>query len=239
MSTFKTTIFAPMWDCQLPLNVNDLNLRPEMKTLPASHQYPTEAIFVVVRSALGDFVRHSLWHLDFLDPSLKVLAKQLPDGGNLDTLDRDIEDRYLKYCNLEIPLHFMTVWTARSYLAKLHLLEFYAKAARSSVPPSDSERDIVSNHSIRMLASDSNLMTSPLVNGFQWHLQFLFPFPAYIHLLQDLKRRPTQSQAVTAWKTMSDNYTARAMSLERQDGYFFTTSKQPDYKSPTNVQEDY
>jgi len=46
----KTTTLDPTWDCKIPLNVNDSDLRPEMKGPPAIQGKSTEAPFAIVRS---------------------------------------------------------------------------------------------------------------------------------------------------------------------------------------------
>ena len=80
VASSKTTTLDPTWDCKIPLNVNDSDLRPEMKDPPANQANPTEALFAVVRSELGEFIRHSVFHLDFSSPALKPIAKNLQNG---------------------------------------------------------------------------------------------------------------------------------------------------------------
>ena len=130
MTNYKTTKLTPTWDCKIPLNVNDSDLRPEMKEPPEAVGKSTEAIFAVVRGELGEFVRNTMFYLDFTAPALKPIAKDvqngpIPEGGELVTLDKMIEDRYLKSCDPENPLHFMTIWTARAFLAKYRLMEHH------------------------------------------------------------------------------------------------------------------
>jgi hypothetical protein len=91
-----------------------------MTTPPTEQQYPTETIYLVVRSKLDDYVRRSDWYLDLTDPGLKALNNRYP-AGDVDVLERSIEADHLQYCNPDIPLHLMTMWTARGYLCKLRL----------------------------------------------------------------------------------------------------------------------
>ena len=110
----KSILLIPTWDCRTPLNVNDFDLQQEMKNAPAVRAQSTEAHFAVVRSEMGDYVRNSAFHLDFVDPALKAIAKDvqqgpIPEGGELVALESIIEDKYLRFCNPENSLHFMTV----------------------------------------------------------------------------------------------------------------------------------
>ena len=226
MADYKIAMLAPTWDCKTPLNLNDFDLQPEMKNPPAAQEKSSEALFAVVRSEMGEFVRHSAFHLDFVSPALKAVAKDVqgghvPEGGELVALEKMIEDSHLKFCNPENPLHFMTIWTARGYLAKNRLLEHYSKFPRSSVQPTDLQRDAAISYALSMLECDTNLMTSPLTKGYLWFVHFHFPFPAYIHIVQDLRMRPVSDHAERAWEIMSNNYDARFMHLGQDGNPFF------------------
>ena len=222
----KSGMLVPTWDCRTPLNVNDFDLQPEMKDPPAVQGKSTEALFAVVRSEIGEFVRHSAFHLDFTIPALKTIAKDVqrgsvPEGVELITLEKMIEDKYLKFCNPENPLHFMTIWMARSHLAKNRLIETYSRVSKSFMQQTDAQRDTVISYALNMLECDTKLMTSRLTKGYLWLIQFHFPFPAYIHIIQDLRRRPVADHAEQTWETMSDNYEARFMPLGQADDPFF------------------
>ncbi|OJJ96982.1 hypothetical protein ASPACDRAFT_33567 [Aspergillus aculeatus ATCC 16872] len=222
MSDDKTASLAPTWDCKVPLNVNDFELQPEMKTPPAPNNRPTEMLFAVVRSELADFVRHSAFHLNFTNPSLNTIATRLTDEtAQLVSLERALEEKYLAFCNPENALHFMTLWTMRGSLAKSRLLQHYSQCSNTSVPPTDAQRNTGIAHALRMLECDTELMTSPLTQGYRWLVHFHFPFPAYIHLLQDLKKRPVEAHADRAWEAMSDNYAVRMMDASQDDRPFF------------------
>ena len=214
MSDYKTATLLPTWDCRTPLNLNDFDLRPEMKEPPPVQEKTSEALFVVVRSEMGEFVRHSAYHLDFVNPALKAIAKDIQgshgsEGGALLALEKTIEEKHLKFCNTENPLQFMTIWTARLFLARNGLLEHYARFPNSSVPQTDAQRDSAIGHALGMLECDTELTISPLTKGYLWFLNLHFPFLAYVHICQDLRARPASTHAERTWATMSDNYEAR------------------------------
>lgn len=226
LADYKTAMLVPTWDCRTPLNLNDFDLQPEMKDPPAVQEKSSEALFAVVRSEMGEFVRHSAFHLDFVSPALKAVAKDVqgghvPEGGKLVALEKMIEDNHLKFCNPGNPLHFMTIWTARGYLAKNRLLEHYSRFPRSSVQQTDVQRDAAISHALSMLECDTNLMTSPHTTGYLWFVHVHFPFPAYIHIVQDLRMRPVSDHAERTWEIMSDNYEARFMFLGQDDNPLF------------------
>lgn len=213
MADHRTATLAPTWDCKIPLNVNDSDLRPEMKEPPAVQEKPTDALFAVVRSELGDFVRHKMFHLDFTSPALKPIFTTGQHGSNsegteLANLEKIIEDKYLKSCDPENPLHFMTTWWMRAYIAKSRLLEHHSRYSGSNIHQTDVQRDSAISHALRMLECDTQFRTSPLTKRFLWLIHLHFPFPAYIQIVRDLRRRPLCDYAERAWEVMSDNFEA-------------------------------
>ncbi|KAF7563413.1 hypothetical protein G7046_g724 [Stylonectria norvegica] len=225
LSDYKNAILAPTWDCKIPLNVDDSDLRSEMTLPPAIHGKPTGAIFTVARSELGEFIRHSSSHLDFTNPALKSLAKGtehglVPEGKRIVNLEKTMEDKYLKDCNPENPLHFMALWTARGHIAKARLVEGYARHSMPFEQRTDAQRDAGICDAIKLLKCDTKLVTSPLTKGYLWHIHLHFPFPAYIHIVQDLRKRPAAKYAEQAWQAMSENYQARFGKLKEDDNPF-------------------
>jgi hypothetical protein len=225
LADFKATTLTPTWDCRVPLNVNDSDFRLEMREPPQVQGPCTEALFVVVRSELGDFVRHTMFHLDFTTPALKPVAKDvrhspIPEGSELVHLEQMIEDKYLKFCDPENPLHFMTIWMTRAYLARCRLMEHYSRYSGLSVHQ-EAQHDAVISYALRMLECDTKIRASPLTKGFLWLTHFHFPFAAYLQIAQNLKHRPVSDQAEQAWEVMSDNHAARFSILSEDVGPFF------------------
>ncbi|AEO69707.1 uncharacterized protein THITE_2053454 [Thermothielavioides terrestris NRRL 8126] len=221
---YKTATLSPTWDCRPPLNLNDFELRAETKSLPQVSERPTEAFFVVLRSELSDFVRHSAFHLDFIDPLLTSFAQTKmatrgsgsspPTPRDLAELQRNVEER-LRLCDPQNPLQFMTIWTARGYLARCFLLEHCWKHLTSSPSQqADGHSAAAVGYALSVVQCDTRLMTSPLTKGFLWYHESFFPFLGYTYLLQRLRKRPADEQADLAWEVMSDNYEARNMTAK-------------------------
>ncbi|KAH8653930.1 putative C6 transcription factor [Tricladium varicosporioides] len=228
MADYKNTTLAPTWDCRTPLNINDTDLQPEMRELPMAQGKPTDALFAAVRSELGDFVRHTTFHLDFTSPVLKPIFKTQSsldsDGDNLANLEKTIQNKYLKFCDLDNALHFMTIWWTRAYLAKCCLWEHHSRYSSSPVHPTDAQREAAISYALRMLECDTKLRSSPLTKRFLWLIHLHFAFPAYLQILQDLRKRPGSEQADQAWEAMSANYEARFVFVAQdRDSPFYTT----------------
>ncbi|ETN42291.1 uncharacterized protein HMPREF1541_04232 [Cyphellophora europaea CBS 101466] len=223
LSDFKASILNPTWDCKRPLNVNDFDLRREMKSLPTSHNQLTEALFVLVRYELGDLIRHSHFHLNYTSPSLKAIAKDPQDSG-LVSFENAVEERF-RLCNPENPLHFMTIWMTRAAIAKARLMEYYDRHATLSTHQPDEQRDTAISYALDMLRSDTKLVTSPLTKGYLWLVHLYFPLPAYMNIAQELARRPTGKLVQQAWSVMSDNYESRFTDLDHESPIFAIFAK--------------
>jgi hypothetical protein len=226
MTDYKTTQLVPTWDCRIPVNVNDFDLRPEMMTRPRDQEASTEALFAAVRGEIGNFIRHNALHLDFINPMLKHVAKATqhvfdPYDDNLNGLENIIENRYLKYCNLENPLHYITVWWARNYLAKYRFFLHCSQHSRSPDDQDTEQRNAILSHALRMLECDTAMMSSPLTKGYRWLIQFHFPFPAYVRIVQDLRTRPVGAHADRAWDLMNSNYAVRFVDMEPSANLLF------------------
>lgn len=218
LSDYKDTSLVPTWDCRPPRNVNDLDLRPQMKTWPEIHEKPSEALFAVVRGELADFVRHSAFHINFINPSLNAIARPKAtrygytvEGDDFVTFEKLIEDKYLCFCDPDNPVHFMTIWITRGMLARYRLLQYYSRQSTSSAQPMDEQRKAAISCALSMLECDTKLRTNPLTKGFLWLVDMHIPALAFNHILSGLRNRPDEDYAEKAWETMSDNYEARAV----------------------------
>jgi hypothetical protein len=211
LASSKVVTLDPSWDCKVPSNLNDSDLRPDMNELPINHGQATESLFTTVRDEMADFVRHSEAHLDFTNPAWKPMARHLRDTAAMDPsglkeLEDMIERKYLGSCDPGNPIHYVTIWTARSHLAKCYLMDHLSQHSGSCTRWPRAQRDAVFSYALRMLECDTMIMKSPLVKGFKWFNHFYFPFLAYLHLIQDLKTRPVDTLMRRAWDVMNENY---------------------------------
>ncbi|CAF3556337.1 unnamed protein product [Fusarium graminearum] len=206
----KPTTLVPSWDCALPTNVSDSELREETKTPPKVQDQATEAIFAIVRGEIGEFYRNSPFYLAFTNPVMKPLAKKLPPGGDV-TLEKMIEDKYLRFCDPDNRVHYMTMWTARSNIMNCRLMNDYLTYLDTSTQYRSDRQEAAVSCALHWLECDTKIAGSQLTKNFRWFLQLHFPFPAYIRVIQHLKGQPFSDQTERAWKVMHDNYSVRAI----------------------------
>jgi hypothetical protein len=226
LSDFRATMLIPTWDCRMPLNLNDFDLRPGMKLPPQSHKNVSEAIFTIVRSEFGEFIRFNSFHLDFVNPAFKTLAanthgNKYSPHSSLSALESYIETTYLTHCDLENPLHYTTVWWARHHFAKYAFLIHSSRHAHNPSQQTPAQLDTAASYALRMLECDTKLMSSALTQPYRWLISFHFPFPAYVRIIQDIVKRPLSAHAALAWETMDANYAVRIVNLEGSNNPMF------------------
>ncbi|CAD0081650.1 unnamed protein product, partial [Aureobasidium vineae] len=217
MGDYRAVTLSPSWNCKIPANLNDNDLQPEMNTMSKSHDRPTETTMAILRYEVADLVRHSPFFLDFTRPALKSIAAPNDHGGTLEALQQKIEDKYLRHLNPENSLHFMTLWLTRGHIARYLLFQHFSISPETQT---QQQRDSAVSYALNMLDCDTKILTHPSTKRHSWFLYFHFPFPAYIHILQYLKREPLAQHTETCWKTMSSSCKVRFADPE-QDGHPF------------------
>ncbi|KAF1830182.1 hypothetical protein BDW02DRAFT_113218 [Decorospora gaudefroyi] len=211
----RSATLIPTWDCKVAANVSDVDLRAETKNVAAAtghRQYPSEAVFVVMRTLVADCVRRAPSHLDFINPVLKSVASPTlvnasTESSRWTALEALLESDLLSCCDTENPLHYMTIWTARFALAKARFIQHLATFS----PSNEEQRDAGLSYARTMLECDTRLMASPLIKRFRWSVYIQMPFPAYVHLVHDLRKRPHGAHVELAWKAIGDNSAARLL----------------------------
>lgn len=116
----------------------------------------SEAHFAVVRSELYGFVRHDKFHSDFHASALESGAKHpsASEESELVALETRI-NKYLRLCDPENPLHFITIWATRTYLAKCRLVEHYSRFRDSLLGQTEAQLSAAIHHALNMLVSDA------------------------------------------------------------------------------------
>ena len=64
-------------------------------------------------------------------------------------------------------------------------------------------------HAIHMVECDTELRNPPLTRGYLWLIESWYsPVFAYLHILNQSAKHPSDEHTDKAWKTMCDNYEA-------------------------------
>lgn len=204
LSGAGATSLTSTWSTQLPSNINDTDLYPDMTTAPVEHGGVTEMIFVLLRCELADFNRHQR---SFPNQTQKAREKAITD------FESHLETKYLQYCDSNIPLHHIALLTARTQLAKMRL----HSSSYSKQSPQDKDKPFTA--ALTMLQNLAACFTNRTVIGqWKWYIVMNIPLDAYIFILSSLRDRTVGELADCAWATLNTINQPRDLTKRKETG---------------------
>ncbi|KHN96055.1 uncharacterized protein MAM_06160 [Metarhizium album ARSEF 1941] len=218
-------------DCKLPLNVNDSDLHVDGKELPSPHNGPTEMLFALTRleiamAVVSNSSRDSANtnNPDKPSPSSpSPSSKQSPAPPTIRIAGQDspsytlegfcahMEGTYLQHCDPRVPLHFFTLTMTRQTLSKMRVVTYLVRMYGTDEPLDDVERDNLLLLCVQMVEYDNVVHASHSLKPFKWFTAHHFPFPAYMFLSQELRRRCVGPVVERAWEAIAANHTLRGL----------------------------
>lgn len=220
------SIITQPWDTKPPLNVNDCDLYPDMREPPAEQDKATEMMFVLLRAQIGVFLTKEKPAIDtfdgvfsrFSDSTVLMVEK----NHEIDELEQMLEERLIRHCDEQIPLHHITSILARAAMCKMRLfahLPLVTQGCTSKESISGcstvAEEDLLFTNSLQILEYHIQIRTTASLRRFLWHTHF--QWQALVYLLAYLRTHPNRSSRTeTAW-TIIDRLFASHPELIRGD----------------------
>lgn len=210
LSLIMVKVLNHSWDCQVPRNVSDGEIHPQLSTLPTPLQPSTDSVFMAVLCEVAHVVRHA----DFY----QALFTSSEDGSGdtrvslgareLEELEQKVDIKYKAYQDAQSPLHLMTFCMKNIHISRWRLADSICNAGGLS---SAEHRENVFHHAIRMIESDSTVYSCPLTRGFRWLLKLNVPFPAYVYVVKELRRHLFTPAVEHAWEALATNFEVRGL----------------------------
>lgn len=162
-------------------------------------------------------------------PTVRSVARE-NISYTLEGFTEHIENQYLRHCDERIPLHFFTLTMTRQMLLKMRILAFLVRLGHGDAPPGasglgmpgregspqqaplpfdDAKRDELFFEAIRLIEYDVVLQEAPSLRPYKWFTYVHFPFPAYMFLVNELRRRTTGALVERAWEALTISYQRR------------------------------
>lgn len=213
------------WDTELPKNLNDDQLWPDMTETPVPQEGATEMIFCMVRYEFGRVFRTpSLAKL----PDDKVNVQGLYNAmrmqigpGNVDMMkleiaekDRRIDeteqrigDKFFRYVDAFNDLHVLSLGIARTAIASMRLMAHHPRQyadGGASLP--QKEKDTLFASAARILEYDCNAHSSPNLRRFRWHFAAFFQANAFVVVLSELCVRTQGTEVESTWHLVEECY---------------------------------
>ncbi|KAJ5587701.1 uncharacterized protein N7459_003466 [Penicillium hispanicum] len=190
-----------MFDTQLPLNVNDSDLRAEMTEPPAEREGATEMTFCLVRCEITRLV----WKIGYMSPNMqspnRVEELSLESRAALaqDLQDR-LEEHYLKYCNVNIPFFRLCVTVAWIIIFRTWLVVYYPPSQKDKTADLPSNiRDQLFLTSIKTLKLSNDLIINTDISRWLWHSKAHMQWHAIAFALSEICVRPPSEDCDRAW----------------------------------------
>jgi hypothetical protein len=215
MSGTGIAILSDSWDTQPPLNINDDQIWPGMSERPEEQKGATEMIFCLSRSCVGKFFTMSRKPMHGADPS------QFKDYNEVEPMireaEREVEEKYIRYCDIVNPLHFLTLGVARSAITAMRLRMRLPRVRNQTV--TDAERRELLQLSQKIMDTDTAAYANPSLKRFRWYVRPFFVWGSWdslIFVLTSLRKSdlllPAENAA--AWSRVEQVYSNHGELLE-------------------------
>lgn len=111
------------FDTKFPSNINDEDIDPSTTAMPKEHEGWTELTFDLIRYSVVTTVRR-LSYAPASGPCQRKSAKQTVEDKEhiIEELHQFLERKYLKYCDLSVPLNWVAATVTR--LASISYVHF-------------------------------------------------------------------------------------------------------------------
>lgn len=181
-------------------------------------------IFCLTRTELSNFYTRTGVKMKDVGATI-----QLRDSAELERLIDEVESiiktKYLRYCDIVNPLHFLTLGIARSAANAVRL--------RNRIPPlmnqtiGDRERRELCVLAQKILDTDSAAYSNPNMKKFQWQIKAFFLWDALICILTSLAKIGffSREELNTTWSKMADVYSNNQIILEAKGALHVAVGK--------------
>ena len=118
------SIFEAFYDTKLPLNISDDDISPDSTEPPRERPGCTEMTFCLIRFEVSVTIRR----LNYVAPGNGSCtghgnSRSVEDKERLiDACHKRLEERYLQYCDMSVPIFWVTATVARLIMAKMWLV---------------------------------------------------------------------------------------------------------------------
>lgn len=227
LSGVGMAITADAWDTQLPLNLNDDQIWPGMTEPPKIKKGATEMIFCLSRAYVGKFlfkfggIASNKGSSNFKDPEESERA--------ISEAESEVEEKFIRYCDIINPLHFLAIGLARSGITALRVKIRLPKIKDQTATDAESKEILGLAQSV--LDTDAAAYGNKSLMKFGWYMKPFFlwgMWDSFILILTSLwKRRDllSPSETTAAWKRVEQVYINHEELAERRRALYMALGR--------------
>jgi hypothetical protein len=196
------------WDTKQPFNINDDQIWPGMTEEPKEQKGATEMIFFLSRSSLGRSF------MTVKKPSSHTDSQQLDYDNRrkeaIDVAENEVEEKYVRYCDIVNPLHLLTISSVRAGITAMRLRSQLSKIQSRSATDADRMETIALAQKI--LDTDTAAYSQENLRRFHWHTKGFFlwgTWDSLMFILTTLWRRNdlfTPKEYFATWDRLQKVY---------------------------------
>lgn len=196
------TITEQSFDTQMPLNVNDEDISPNMTSFPETKLGCTEMTFGLIRFEIVAVLRR----IQYVPPGPKQ-CNQFFATVSLEQKEQwiseshaKIEERYLKHCDMSVPLYWVIATVARLIMSKMWLMvyhPFQRQDGGNSLPQETKDKLFLT--SLENLEYSLLLENEERTKKWGWLFQTYVQWHAIAFLLNELCVRTNGEYVQRAW----------------------------------------
>ncbi|RAL09590.1 putative C6 transcription factor [Aspergillus homomorphus CBS 101889] len=212
------------WDTKQPLNINDDQIFPGMTEPPRDRRGASEMIFCLSRMEISNFytrtgvkLKENMGTIQFRDPEdIERLIDEVEDL---------IETRFLRYCDIMNPLHFLTTGIMRSAINAIRLRARMPLLKQETI--TDTQRRYLCTLAEKVLDTNNVIYNNPATQKFRWHMQAFFLWDSLLCILRSIAKVGfySPSELDAAWKRVSEVYMNHEALLQGRRTLYVTIAK--------------
>lgn len=212
------TFTEQFYDTKLPLNVNDEDIWPGMVEPPVERSGATEMTFCLIRFELSVFNRR----LNITSPGVGDLRNR-PEGGcsardqtlqekedMIDRCHKRIEEKYLRHCDMNTAILWVSATVARLILAKMWLMVHHPRSYFNdgdAPPPEVKDRLFIT--SIEVIEFSYLLERNENTAKWGWLFRTYMQWQSVAFVLSEICARPWGPEVERGWRAVESVYNVR------------------------------
>ncbi|KAK3725919.1 hypothetical protein LTR37_000067 [Vermiconidia calcicola] len=200
------TILEQAFDTKMPLNINDIDINPNMKEFPLERQGCTDMSFCLIRFEVANTFRR----INYVPPGPPRACQENLANVTLEDKEKWItechqrlEERYLKHCDMSVPLFWVTATVARLMMSKMWLMvyhPFQGQDGGASLPNVIKEKLFIT--SLENIEYAILLETEARTMKWGWLFKTYMQRHALAFILSELCHRTTGDLVDRAWNAV-------------------------------------
>lgn len=203
------SIFEAFYDTKLPLNINDDDISQESTETPTERPGCTELTFCLIRFEVSVTVRRLNYvALGACPGNALPPSRTLEDKEKLiDACHKRLEERYLQYCDMSVPIFWVTATVARLIMAKMWLVVHHPlqRNDRGANLAQDTRERLFAT-SIEVIEFSHLLETNESTAKWGWLFRTYMQWHAVAFVLAEICVRPPGAIIERAWRAVDSVY---------------------------------